>query len=478
MSALLLERDDMERFKARLEDSKRSLLLGATKAKAEGASVDADDLPDELDAAASEHSQSLLLRLRDREKFLLGKIESALERLDDGSFGICDRCGQGIPLSRLEARPVTTLCLDCKVEQEMEEQRAFGRRGALMGSRGLRGMRPVLLLATLLVPLARASAEPVVIKLGTLAPAGSAWHEALKDLALRWEKASGGEVKLRVYPGGLQGNEGDMIRKLGIGQLHAVAISNVGMHDVVPEPQAFSTPLLFRDEAEMECAFGRVRERIESAFLRRDVVVLQWSRIGTASFFCNKPLKTVNDVAHAKTFAWEGDAGAVKAWRTAGFHPVVLSATDLVPALTTGMVDCVSSVPLYMLTSRAFERARYMLDLPLAFLFGATIVRKDAWERIPPEVRGRLVPITREVGEKIDAEIRRLNSDAVDAMKRQGLALLPVDREEWRPVLEKSWGVIRGEVVPAPFFDEVQSALRTCRTDVAAAPGAPRGGRR
>jgi DnaK suppressor protein len=129
MGALLLERDDRERFKARLEDSLRHLLLGATKAKAEGASVDADDLPDELDAAASEYSQSLLLRLRDREKFLLGKIENALERLEDGSFGICDRCGQEIPLSRLEARPMTTLCLDCKVEQEMEERRAFGRRG-------------------------------------------------------------------------------------------------------------------------------------------------------------------------------------------------------------------------------------------------------------------------------------------------------------------------------------------------------------
>lgn len=347
-----------------------------------------------------------------------------------------------------------------------------------MRHRRLGGMRWVLPLASLLVPVAAAGAEPVVIKLGTLAPAGSAWHEALKDMALRWEEASRGEVKLRVYPGGAQGDEGDMIRKLGIGQLQAVAISNVGMHDVVPEPQAFSTPLLFEDEAEMECAFGRVKERIESAFLRRDLVVLQWSRIGTAAFFCNKPLRTANEVARAKTFAWEGDAGAVKAWRRAGFHPVVLSATDLVPALTTGMVDCVSNVPLYMLTSRAFERARYMLDLPLAFVFGATIVRKDAWERIRPDVRGRLVQITREVGETIDAEIRRLNSDAVGAMKRQGLALVPVDREEWRPVLERSWPTIRGEVVPSDFFDEVQSALRTCRTNVASAPDDSRGAQR
>jgi TRAP-type C4-dicarboxylate transport system substrate-binding protein len=326
-------------------------------------------------------------------------------------------------------------------------------------------MKPLLLLASLLVPVAAAPAEPVTIKLGTLAPAGSAWHEALKDMAARWEEASGGQVKLRVYAGGAQGDESDMIRKLRIGQLQAVAITNVGMHDVVPEPQAFSTPVLFQDEAEMECAFGRVRERIESSFLRRDLVVLQWSRIGTAAFFCNAPFRSVNEVARAKTFAWEGDPGMVKVWRTAGFHPVVLSVTDLMPALSTGMIDCVSNVPVYMLTSRAFERARNMLDLPLGFVLGATIVRKDAWERIAPDVRGRLVRISREVGEKIDAEIRRLNADAVEAMKRQGLAVVPVDREQWRPALEKSWTTIRSDVVPADFFDEVHSARDACRND-------------
>jgi TRAP-type C4-dicarboxylate transport system substrate-binding protein len=338
-------------------------------------------------------------------------------------------------------------------------------------------MKPLFLLASILVPAAAAHAEPVTIKLGTLAPAGSAWHEALKDMAAAWDEASGGQVKLKVYAGGTQGDEGDMVRKLGVGQLQAVAITNVGMRDVTPEPQAFSTPLLFDDEAEMECAFSRVKERIEAAFLRRNLVVLQWSRIGTAAFFCKEPFKTVNEVARAKTFAWEDDPGMVKVWRTAGFHPVVLSTTDLLPALSTGMVDCVSNVPLYMLTSRVFERARHMLDVPLGFVLGATLVRKDAWERIAPEVRGRLVQISRAVGEEIDADIRRLNADAVDAMRRQGLAVVPVDREQWRPALEKSWTVIRGEVVPADFFDEVQSARNACREDVAARGEAPGGER-
>jgi len=331
-------------------------------------------------------------------------------------------------------------------------------------------VKKLLVLALSLVAVAEARAQSVTVKLGTLAPAGSAWHEALKDMAKRWEEASRGQVKLRIYAGGAQGDEGDMVRKLAIGQLQAAAISNVGMHDVVPEPQTFSAPLLFKDETEMECAFGRVKDQLEAALRKRGLVPLQWSRVGTAQFFCKAPFKTPAEMAKAKVFAWEGDPATVKAWRTAGFHPVVLSSTEILPALTTGMVDCVSNVPLYMLTTRAFEKARYMVDLPLGFIVGATVVRKETWDQIPPDVQTRLLEIAREIGAKIDAEVRRLNTDAVDAMKKQGLEIIPVAPEEWRPTLERSWTVIRGEVVPAAFFDQVQAARDACRSDVASAP--------
>jgi len=331
-------------------------------------------------------------------------------------------------------------------------------------------VKKLLVVALMLVLPAGALAQSITIKLGTLAPAGSAWHEALKDMAQRWEEASGGRVKLRVFPGGVQGDEGDMIRKLGIGQLQAAAISNVGMHDVVTEPQTFSAPLLFKDESEMECAFARVKGKLESALRQRGLVPLQWSRIGTAAFFCNAPFRTPAEMARAKMFAWEGDPATVKAWRTAGFHPVVLSSTDLVPGLTTGMIDCVGNVPLYMLTSRTFEKARYMIDLPIGFVLGATVVRKETWDQIPPDVQPRLLEISREIGAKIDAEVRRLNADAVDAMKKQGLEIVPVEPKEWLPTLERSWTVIRGEVVPKEFFDEVQAARDACRSDVASAP--------
>jgi len=322
---------------------------------------------------------------------------------------------------------------------------------------------PVALVVLLLGAVAPPARAEVTLKLATLAPSGSAWHDLLKELGQAWERASAGQVKVKVYPGGAQGSEGEMIRKLNIGQLQAAALTNVGLHDVVAEPQALSAPLLFRDEGELGCAFDQVKPALEAAFLRKGLVVVQWSVVGPVSFFCSTPVRTPADLAGKKLFAWEGDPATVDAWRRVGFQPVVLASTDLVPALQTGMIDCVGNVPLYALTAHLFERARYLVDLPWAFLTGATVVRREAWERIPVEVRPRLLEAARRLGARVDSEVHRLNADAVEAMKRQGLQLVPVDPAAWRPALERSWPALRGPVVPAAFFDEVVAARDACR---------------
>jgi TRAP-type C4-dicarboxylate transport system substrate-binding protein len=321
-----------------------------------------------------------------------------------------------------------------------------------------------LLLAALVAALTPPAQAEVTIRLGTMAPAGSTWHEILKEMGQRWEQLSGGQVKLKVYPGGAQGSEGEMVRKMGIAQLQAASITNIGMHDVIAEPQMLSVPTFFTDEAEVECAFAKVRAKLEAAMDQKGYVVLQWSRIGAMSLFCSKAVPTPAEMATTKIFAWEGDPKSVDAFRAAGFRPVVLSSTDLVPSLQTGMIECVTTVPLYMLTTRMFEKASRMMDLPWGYIYGATIVRKETWEKIPADLRPKLSAVAVELGQKVDAEVRRLNVDAVAAMKKQGLTVVPVDPAPWRAAMERAWPVVRGGVVSAAFFDEVKAARDACRT--------------
>jgi len=103
-----------------------------------------------------------------------------------------------------------------------------------------------------------------------------------------------------------------------------------------------------------------------------------------------------------------------------------------------------------------------MMDLPWSYMIGATIVRKDTWERIPADLRPKLLAVAKELGQKVDAEVKRLNADAVTAMGKQGLTVVPGDAAAWRTAMEKTWPVVRGGVVPADFFDQVKAARDAC----------------
>jgi DnaK suppressor protein len=117
-----VNKKDLKRFKDLLLRDRELLLKKAAKLSAEDTRLDTDDLPDEIDQASSEYLQSFSLRLRDREKFFLQKIDKALAKIEAGEFGICEVCGEEISVKRLEARPVTTLCIRCKEEQEKQEK--------------------------------------------------------------------------------------------------------------------------------------------------------------------------------------------------------------------------------------------------------------------------------------------------------------------------------------------------------------------
>jgi DnaK suppressor protein len=125
MEATSLKKKDLKRFKEVLLGKKAELLRNAQKTLTEDMTLDADDLPDEMDLASSEYLQSFTFRLRGREKTFLKKIDHAIKKIDDGNFGVCEECEEPISLKRLEARPETTLCIRCKEDQERIEK-AYG----------------------------------------------------------------------------------------------------------------------------------------------------------------------------------------------------------------------------------------------------------------------------------------------------------------------------------------------------------------
>ncbi len=120
-----MNKTQLKKFKKLLELKREDIVRRAQRTLSEDMTLDANDLPDEMDLASTEYLQSFTFRLRGREKTFLKKIDYALAKIEQGSFGICEQCEEQISLKRLEARPETTLCIRCKEDQEKMEK-AFG----------------------------------------------------------------------------------------------------------------------------------------------------------------------------------------------------------------------------------------------------------------------------------------------------------------------------------------------------------------
>jgi DnaK suppressor protein len=117
-----MKKKDIERFKKILQERKQAIMSAAENLREEGIGFEQADLPDEVDLASTETDQSMNLRLHDRELVLLKKIDRTLKKIDDGKFGVCERCGEEISLKRLEARPVAEVCIRCKEDMEKQER--------------------------------------------------------------------------------------------------------------------------------------------------------------------------------------------------------------------------------------------------------------------------------------------------------------------------------------------------------------------
>lgn len=118
-----MEKEKLEYFRGILQKKLSDLLEEAGKTVDEMNVIAKDNFPDPMDRAAMESDRSFDLRIRDRERKLITKVNEALDRIKDGAFGICEQCGGEIGEKRLEARPVTTLCIACKEEQEKQEKK-------------------------------------------------------------------------------------------------------------------------------------------------------------------------------------------------------------------------------------------------------------------------------------------------------------------------------------------------------------------
>jgi TRAP-type transport system periplasmic protein len=302
-----------------------------------------------------------------------------------------------------------------------------------------------------------AGAQPVLVKMATLVPDGSSWHLILKETADKWRTASNGGVTVRLYAGGVAGDDPDVVRKMRLGTLNAGVLTSVGVAEIDKSVYALGVPMMYDSYDELYYVLDKMRPRLEAGLEAKGFVVLNWADGGWVHFFAQKPVATPDDLKAMKLFTWAGDATSVDLWKSAGFNPVPLPATEIATALQTGLVTALGCPPQVAVIAQYYNYAKNMTDLPWQLLLGATVITRSVWERIPAEVRPTLLQVARDSGARLQDEIRKSGERDVDAMRKRGLNVVAVDaraRAQWKQTAESLYPRIRGSIVPAEAFDE------------------------
>jgi TRAP-type C4-dicarboxylate transport system substrate-binding protein len=309
-------------------------------------------------------------------------------------------------------------------------------------------------------------AQAKTIKLATLAPKGSPWHEILLDMAAEWEAAAHGSLKVRVYPGGVLGDEPDLMRKMAIGQIDGAMVTAAGLTKLVPDMWVFGMPMIVRSYGELDYMRDGIASELQKQFRERGYMVLNWGEAGWVRFFSNTKVTTPDDLRGIKLFVWAGDPVTEAAWRAERFSIVPLPATELFSALQSGMVDAYATTTVASLSFQWFGMAPHMLDLNWAPLVGATIIRLESWNELPEPTRVQMLAAAEEAGRRFRERTRSFEAEAVRVMMENGLTvneMTPEVLDLWEAGAQGAREVIRRRYVSPQLVAHAQKLLAEYR---------------
>jgi len=311
------------------------------------------------------------------------------------------------------------------------------------------------LAATVLAP-AFAAAQPQIIKLATLVPEGSVWDKSMRDMGAQWTSGTQGRVVLRVYPGGVAGDEPDLVRKMRIGQLQAAAVTTAGLANIDPAFNVFNIPMFFTSYPELYATLDKLTPLLKQRLEAKGFMLLAWGHGGWVYFFTKHPVESAEGLRKTKMFVWAGDDQMVTLWRELGYQPVPLAATDIMTALQTGMIDSYPTTPLLGLTLQWYRMTPNLVGMGLAPLVGGLVMTRQAWAKIAEPDRVRILESCRRLEHKLEVEVPRQDTTAVAEMMKRGLkvnAVSGASATQFRLAAEEFANGMKGIRVPPDILE-------------------------
>jgi len=306
--------------------------------------------------------------------------------------------------------------------------------------------------------------EKFLIKFATVAPDGTVWMNFMSDLDKSIRKKSNGELGFKFYPGGILGDELDVLRKIWTKQVHSAAFSGEGISQILPMVRVLDLPFLFRNDQETDRVQEVLYDYFSKHFQEKGFELLSWAEVGNVHLFSKKPIHGVKDLVGLKIWTGSGDPISKETFSVMGTNPIPLPVTAVTTALNTGMIDTVYAPPLGALALQWHTYTKYMMSLPLTHATGVVLISKKYFDEIPPRLTVLLKEDFKRSMSELTSELRKKTEESINLIKASGVELIPVpsdaDLKEFHKVHDHVAQNLSGKIYPKELLNRVYEILK------------------
>jgi TRAP-type C4-dicarboxylate transport system substrate-binding protein len=309
-------------------------------------------------------------------------------------------------------------------------------------------------------PLIAKGAAEHTLKIGTLAPEGSSWFKAFKQVARDIKEQTDGRIAIKIYAGGVMGDEPAMVRKMRTGQLDGAAVTNVGLGEINQQLLMLQLPLLFKSYEELDRVRGAMSGKFEGLLNQSGFQLSGWGDVGFTYLFSNSPVRRPSDAKSTKMWLWSSDPVSKEVMKVAGVNAVSLDLPDVLPSLQTGVIDAFFNSPYGAIALQWYTKAAYITNLKLAMTIGGSVMTTASWNKLSDADKELLQGIAQSKHAALLKRIRKDNTKAIDALKEKGMEVVePEDFPAWKQLADTVRENLTGTLFDKDLMAEMMGHL-------------------
>lgn len=316
-----------------------------------------------------------------------------------------------------------------------------------------------------------AAKEVYTLKFATLVPTGTSWTRILDDWIEEVERKSDGRLKFKMYPGGVMGDEPDVLRKIRKGQLHGGLFTGYGIGRIYSPARVLEVPFLFRNTDESDYVRDQMMPDFEAGFRDNGFELLGWPEVGFIHFFSKHRIESIDDMKRSRIWLWQGDPLGEAFFKASEISPVPLSIIDVYPQLSAkhGSIDTVYVSTFGAIALQWYTKLKYATNIAVTNAIGGLIVSKRFFDKLPSDLQELLRTSGQRMSAAIRDKARAENEHSKILLAENGIEFLwDWDEQSLGEFIElrnkAAASLQQSDYIPASVFDKTRTLLEQYRS--------------